>query len=198
MRKLVPYAMPDGSRPASRLPVILSAVLAVAVVALLALNVYQYAAGAELRKQVDDLEAQTPAPQMLAPLAAGPDDSATFKAVDAVLNNYAPSIEFIVQQMDILNSNARIAPDDGTMLYHRYGCPYFDSSKRFYVFNPEYAESRGYLPCSKCVGHDTAVFSNISFHYSSVQDLLDLIHYGTESDWMALGASLQSSNTQGA
>ena len=198
MRKLVPYTMPDGSRPASRLPVILSAVLAVAVVALLALNVYQYAAGAELRKQVYDLEAQMPAPQMLAPLAAGPDDSATFKAVDAVLNNYAPSIEYILMLEDVMNSNSYVVPNDGTMLYHRYGCPYFDYSIEFYIFNRNYAESHGYLPCSKCVGHDTAVFSNIMYHYSSIRDLLDLIHYGTESDWTALGASLQSSNTQGA
>lgn len=191
MRKLVPYAMPDGSRPASRLPVILSAVLAVAVVALLALNVYQYAAGAELRKQVDDLEAQTPAPQMLAPLAVGPDDSATFKAVDAVLNIYAPSIEYVLTLSDIMYANSYVVPLDGTMLYHRFGCPYFDSSNNHYVLNLNYAEELGYLPCSKCVSPESAAYQSVAYYHSSVQSLLNLILYGTETDWMQRAASLQ-------
>lgn len=188
MRKLVPYTMPDGSRPASRLPVILSAVLAVAVVALLALNVYQYAAGAELRKQVDDLEAQTTAPQMLAPLAAGPNDSAAYKAMDVILNSYAPSIWYILDQMEFLSSYARVVPYDGTMLYHRYGCPYCDTTE-FVVHNVNYLDSNGYFPCDKCEPSDSATYNTILYHYIAVNELLNLIEYGTEASWLQLAAN---------
>ena len=188
MRKLVPYTMPDGSRPASRLPVILSAVLAVAVVALLALNVYQYAAGAELRKQVYDLEAQMPAPQMLAPLAAGPNDSEAYKAMDAILNSYAPSIWYILDQMEFLSSYARVVPTDGTMTYHRYGCPNCDTTE-FVIHNVNYLESHGYLPCSRCESTDSATYNVILYHYGSVKEFLNLIEYGTEASWLQLATN---------
>lgn len=190
MRKLIPYTMPDGSRPASRLPIILSAMLAVAVVALLALNVYQYAAGAELQKRVDDLEAQTPAPQMLAPLAAGPNDSAAFKAVDTVLNSYVSSINSTLDQVIFLASYARVISNDGTRFYHRYGCPYC-STDEFVIYSIGNAQKDGYSPCPTCSSPDSAVAKKIQADIDSMCNLLDLIQNGTESSWVRRAASLQ-------
>ena len=42
-----------------------------------------------------------------------------------------------------------VVEDDGTNLYHKYGCPKF-LGKSFWAFNTEAAESEGYKPCSFC------------------------------------------------
>ncbi len=198
MRKLVPYTMPDGSRPASRLPVILSAVLAVAVVVLLALNVYQYSASKELGERVSEIERRASAQIPSAvPINVEQSSSPQYQAMIAVLRHYAPSIEYKLRLEDVYSSNAFFIPRDNSMLYHIYVCPYYDHSVDYKIMNKNYAESLGYLPCPKCIGPDSAAFNASYSQYRAVSDLIDLIYNGTESDWIALGASLQSSDSQG-
>ncbi|MBQ7836443.1 MAG: copper transporter [Clostridia bacterium] len=49
------------------------------------------------------------------------------------------------------NQHAVVLPDDDTGIYHKYGCPYLDTSY-FWIFNSEYAKSEGYTSCSHCIG----------------------------------------------
>ena len=44
-----------------------------------------------------------------------------------------------------------VVSDDGTNLYHKYGCADFDDSY-FWAYNVEAAEGRGYVPHKKCCG----------------------------------------------
>ena len=198
-RKLIPYTMPDGRRPAGRFSVILSAVLAVAVVVLGGLNVYQYSAMKELSERSSSVERQAPAQIPVAvPTNADPSSSPQYQAMITVLKTVAPSIEYKLHLEDVYASNAYIVSHDGTNLYHRYECPYYDHSNEFMILSTNYAESLGYHPCPKCVASDSEVFLESYAHYRAISDLIDLIYNGTESDWMTLGASLQSSDSQGA
>ena len=190
-RKLISYTMPDGRRPAGRFSVILSAVLAVAVVVLGGLNVYQYSAMKELKEQTSKAQHQASVHIPVAvPTNADQSSSPQYQAMITVLQTVAPSIEYKLRLEDIYASNAYIVSNDGTKLYHLYECPYYDHSN--------YAESLGYRPCPKCVASDSEVFLESYAHYRAISDLIDLIYNGTESDWMTLGASLQSSDSQGA
>lgn len=196
-RKLIPYTMPDGRRPAGRFSVILSAVLAVAVVALGGLNVYQYSAMKEPSERSSSVEHQAPAQiPVVVPTNAGPSSSPQYQAMITVLKAVAPSIEYKLHLEDVYASNAYIVSHDGTKLYHRYECPYYDHSNEFMILSTNYAESLGYRPCSKCVASDSEVFLESYAHYRAISDLIDLIYNGTESDWLSLGTSLQSPNSQ--
>ena len=196
-RKLIPYTMPDDRQPAGRFSVILSAVLAVAVVVLGGLNVYQYSAMKELSEQSSSMEHQAPAQIPVAvPTNADPSSSPQYQAMITVLKTVAPSIEYLAHESDVYHSNAFFVPNDGTKFYHRFECPYYDHSVGFFVYNSANAEGNGYSPCPLCVDEDSAVCKDSFSHYNAVSDLIDLIYNGTESDWMTLGVSLQSSNSQ--
>ena len=196
-RKLIPYTMPDGRRPAGRFSVILSAVLAVAVVVLGGLNVYQYSAMKELKEQTSKAQHQASVHIPVAvPMNTDQSSSPQYQAMITVLQTVAPSIEYKLRLEDIYASNAYIVSNDGTKLYHLYECPYYDHSNEFMILSTNYAESLGYHPCPKCVASDSEVFLESYAHYRAISDLIDLIYNGTESDWMALGTSLQPSNSQ--
>ncbi len=45
---------------------------------------------------------------------------------------------------------AEIVGDDGTELYHKYGCKKLDTDDGFWIFNTEAAESQGYNECPYC------------------------------------------------
>lgn len=45
--------------------------------------------------------------------------------------------------------HAVVVPDDGTWLYHTYGCEYLDNSY-FWIYNTEQASGLGYKPCKYC------------------------------------------------
>lgn len=52
-------------------------------------------------------------------------------------------------KLEFFNSKAEIVGDDGTYLYHKYGCPQLDLSY-FWIFNTEAAISNGYRECPIC------------------------------------------------
>lgn len=196
-RKLIPYTMPDDRQPTGRFPVILSTVLAVAVVVLGGLNIYQYSAMQELSEQASGAWHQAPVQTPVAvPTNADQSSSPQYQAMITVLKTVAPSIEYMAHEADIYHSNAFFVPNDGTTFYHRFECPYYDHSVGFFVYNSANAEVNGYSPCPLCVDENSAVCKDSFLHYNAVSDLVGLIYNGTESDWMTLSASLQSSNSQ--
>lgn len=175
-------------RPVSRVTVLLS--LAVAV--LLALNVYQYAAGSSLRAQLQASSPQPSAPVQVVPLASIDEtNSPQYDAMIAVLKNAGPSIELLLHDYDTYYSNAFFASFGGGKFYHRYSCSAYDESTPHYIMNKNLAESEGFSPCPLCIPSDSTEFQiNFDICYSPVSNLLNLIKYGSESDWMEAGAAL--------
>ena len=176
MRKLVPYTMPDGSRPASRLPVILSAVLAVAVVALLALNVYQYAAGAELKAEYNSIQSQlSEKDHTISELQARISDK-TNEIIEMkdVLVRKEDAARFISLYALFFDSSARIVPA-GSDVYHRYGCPELDISKGFFIFNIEFADGTDRHPCPECASENSIPAQNFDYYCSEVYNFTYLL-----------------------
>ena len=50
---------------------------------------------------------------------------------------------------NFLDNNIAIVPDDGTRLYHKYGCEKLNLSY-FWAYNTEAAIDKGYRPCPYC------------------------------------------------
>ena len=178
MRKLVPYTMPDGSRPASRLPAILSAVLAVAVVVLLALNVYQY-------NTVSDLEAQlyTQGQELATAKSDNNDLSVRLDNIMVVLENDTDELDYILQQAAFAYLSVRVVPNSEDNTYHRLNCPILEGMDRFYVFNPELANKLGYSPCIECESLNSSPAQEFQSNITSIRDLADLIRNGDDKSW---------------
>lgn len=51
---------------------------------------------------------------------------------------------------DFYSQHAVIVPDDGTRLFHSYGCSYLNMKNGWWIYNYEAAESHGYKPCPYC------------------------------------------------
>lgn len=64
------------------------------------------------------------------------------------------------QQCSFMDTYIALCPIDGKGLYHKYNCPYYDSSKSFYIFNINQAENEGFSPCPYCEPSDTSNFQN--------------------------------------
>ena len=58
--------------------------------------------------------------------------------------------DFYHDYFEFCNDYVAVIGDDGTDLYHRYGCSKLDTSMGFWVLNNEAAEYRGYTRCSHC------------------------------------------------
>ena len=52
-------------------------------------------------------------------------------------------------KLQFYENNVVVVSDDGTNLYHKYGCEDFDDSY-FWAYNKEYAEFKGYVPHKRC------------------------------------------------
>ena len=166
-RKLIPYTMPDGRRPAGRFSVILSAVLAVAVVVLGGLNVYQYSAMKELREQLSDKS----------------------KSFDELQVKYSDTSDQVIDMKNILvekkEAAQRVASlagicdayvrfvSEGSNYYHRLGCPNLNL-ERFYAFNLVAAEKFGYVPCPECSSSSSEIAQEISDDISKIYNLTAL------------------------
>lgn len=182
MRKLVPYTMPDGSRPASRLPVILSAVLAVAVVALLVLNIYQYNTVSDLESQLYTQRQELT--NVKADLTKAEHDISSMK--DALLYE-ADSIEYMAHYGTFSYSLMRVAPNDWTGLYHRINCSILNSSTDWLltgsILDEESAESRGLTACPLCDDTNSLSFQELSKNSNSVFNFVDLVRSGDDMAW---------------
>lgn len=189
MRKILQSIASRFRRPRSKTTVLLS--LAVAV--LLALNVYQYAAGASLRAQLQASSPQPSMPAQVIPLASIDEtNSPQYDAMIKVLRAAAPAIEYMRYETEVYYHNSFIVPTDASSLFHREDCPYYDHTDTFYFYNRSNAEYRGYLPCPKCISEDSAVYNAYKVTDTAVSVILNMIYNSTESDWMEVAAELQS------
>lgn len=81
----------------------------------------------------------------------------TIKAKDSTIKRLEGEIEDLEDEkwdnwakMFFFDSYAEIVGDDGTKVYHKYGCTKLDTSDGFWIFNTEAAKGRGYTKCSSC------------------------------------------------
>lgn len=52
---------------------------------------------------------------------------------------------------DFFNDNAVILPDDGSGIFHKYGCSNLNTYSGYWIYNTENAFYRGYDPCTSCM-----------------------------------------------
>lgn len=193
MHKILQSIASRFRRPCSKTIVFLSAT----VVVLLALNVYQYAARASLRAQLQASSPQPSTPAQVIPLASIDEtNSPQYDAMIAVLKDVGPSIELLLYDYDAYYSNAFFASFSGGKFYHRHSCSAYDESAPYYIMNENLAESEGFSPCPLCIPSDSTEFqSNFNICYWPVSNLLNLIKYGSETDWMEAGTALTAPTT---
>lgn len=65
-------------------------------------------------------------------------------------------LELVLEDIGFYHEHVVFRSDDGTGLYHKYGCPHLDLSY-FWAYNTEYAEQLGFEPCSYCIGQEYPV-----------------------------------------
>ena len=70
-------------------------------------------------------------------------------SLSADVKKYRARANEYKDKADFMDDYIVIVPDDGTNLYHSYGCSKLDTSS-FWAFNTEAAKGEGYKPCSKC------------------------------------------------
>lgn len=51
---------------------------------------------------------------------------------------------------EFFDKYAVILPDDGSNIFHRYGCSRMDSEKSFWIFNVDAAKGKGFSACTQC------------------------------------------------
>lgn len=73
----------------------------------------------------------------------------TVSAKTTQITNLKKQVDDLERKAYFLDSHIAIVPDDGTRLYHKYGCSNWDASS-FWAYNTEAAEGRGYSPCPYC------------------------------------------------
>lgn len=74
------------------------------------------------------------------------------------LNKYKNKVTEFNKQIQFMDEHVAICPNDGSGLYHKYGCEHLDISS-FMIYNSKQAPNEGYSPCSYC--------SDLSNTYSS-------------------------------
>ncbi len=71
-------------------------------------------------------------------------DDLTDKYYDLLLENFDQG-----EKLDFYEEHAVVVADDGTNIYHTYGCSYLDTSY-FWIYNTEAAIGQGFKPCPHC------------------------------------------------
>lgn len=183
-RKLIPYTMPDGRRPAGRFSVILSAVLAVAVIVLGGLNVYQYFSVSAQAKKLKEVE------QSLSSAKANyAVSSRSLDDITAVLNSQVDQLENVTSVAGLLYLSVRYVPE-GSNVYHRYNCPNLEGASRYYIMNPELASSLGYVPCAECEDINSQPCQEFVKKTTSILDLANLIQKDDFFAWHVYAESV--------
>ncbi len=79
------------------------------------------------------------------------------KAKDSTIKRLEGEIEDLEDEnwdnlfeLSFFRNYAEIVGDDGTKVYHKYGCTKLDTSDGFWIFNTEAAEGRDYTACPYC------------------------------------------------
>ena len=167
----------NGAAPAKKkfnalvIPVIILAVLAVALGAITAVMVGAVGEKddklsgykdqvSELEAEMKDLEAsvesaEAEAEEVKGQLATVEGEKKKIESEKSDIQNKYDELkekhDGCGDKLDFFDEHAVVIADDGTGIYHRYGCSYLDVSS-FWIFNTEYAEYMEYTPCSHCIG----------------------------------------------
>ena len=141
-------------------------VLSLVIAALIGLNVFQYlnntVVNEELRKTsiiIENLEVANENLEEKNEDLEGEVERLSAKVFDLglTLERQKQSIEFMEERDDenselvlFCKDYVEIVSNDGTNIYHKYGCIYLDLSKGFLIYNTDLAEGRGYIRCPYC------------------------------------------------
>ena len=105
--------------------------LALIIATVSTLCVLQYVNTQELKDEINDLERQVSTKQ-----------STINRLENEKWDNWA--------KLNFFDSYAEIVGDDGTEVYHKWGCSKLDTSDGFWILNSDAAKGRGYTKCSHC------------------------------------------------
>lgn len=113
-------------------------ILSTVIVALASLNIFQYSEVQDLKKEMEILETQ---------ISSKEKSLEGFKKTNDDLRkkNQENSSE-----LRFFRNYAEIVGDDGTGVYHKYGCTWLDTSDGLWIFNSENAKYQGYKKCPHC------------------------------------------------
>ena len=79
---------------------------------------------------------------------AGWDEGTITGAEDGYSDGYLNGILEYIQEVTFFRNNACIVTTAGSK-YHHWGC-YHIAGRRYYIYNIELAQSKGYTPCLDC------------------------------------------------
>jgi len=77
---------------------------------------------------------------------------ADYAALQADYTELQDYVNGVSEKLDFFDRYAVIVPNDGSNIYHKYGCADCNISGEFWIFNIDYAEYLEYTPCPDCVG----------------------------------------------
>lgn len=112
--------------------------LALVIATVSTLCVLQYVNTQELKDEISDLERQVSTKQSTINRLENEVDDLE----DEKWENWA--------KINFYDNAVVIVGDDGTDVYHKYGCSKLDTSNGYWILNEEAADYRGYDRCSRC------------------------------------------------
>ena len=134
----------------------------VVLIVLIVLNIYQYiqynANISTMSNEVESLQNEVSELTFTVEDLDTQLSEVTSRLSESIMNNKKLNLENIMLRGENRTLNAYVdfcdkyvvfVSDNGTGLYHRYGCSEFDSSS-FWAYNIEAAKGNGYTPCPKC------------------------------------------------
>lgn len=123
---------------------ILCICLAAVLIASVVINVFQWMQSVDLQTAVDEKT------QTIDKLNQEIDDQdATIQEQNLTIVDQEATIQEQNSKLWFYEEYVVVVPDDGSELYHTYGCDHFDDSY-FWAFNLAAAEQKGYAPCPYC------------------------------------------------
>lgn len=112
-------------------------VMAIAIVAFSVLSIYQHNNNHTLQQEVAQLEKEVQKNKSLLSIR------------EKRITELKKEVDENSELLRLIDTSVVFVEDDGTNLYHKYGCYRFKGS-RFWVFNVEAARDYGYYACANC------------------------------------------------
>ena len=113
-------------------------ILSAVIVTLALLNIFQYLGTQDLKKEIGILETQ---------ISSKEDSLEYLRKTNADLREQNQENS---SELRFFRNHAEIVGDDGTDVYHKYGCTWLDTSDGLWIFNSENAKYQGYKKCPYC------------------------------------------------
>ena len=142
-RPMPPQPKPPRAKRGLALP-ILCICLAAALIISGVFNAFQWMQSSDLQADVNEKA------EMITALSRDLDNkSATINEQNLTIVDQEATIQEQSSKLWFYEEYVVVVPDDGSELYHTYGCDHFDDSY-FWAFNLAAAEQTGYTPCPYC------------------------------------------------